>query len=370
MRLWVTMAVAVMLAGTQGNASAGLVPSDRTVTVRAGKTATAHFTVDANVPVDVALVFDTTASLGEMLAEAGGEAGRVVQEIQSHVPDAQFAVAQFKDKGDSPEYRVEQAMTGSASKISAAVGRLTSRGGGDLPEAYNLAFTKSFTPASGGNLGWRTFSRKIVVVLGDAEPHGAGAAGIEGCEDTSADPQGLNTAAVLSDLVAADRTLVMVHLMDHHAMVMGQPPASFECYQGLAKAAGGVAVEGHGDELGHSIIHAVTSVIPVPDPDAELELSVVRAWPAPASRKWLDVSEAVMPAGADDGAGQDDAAGHDAGMGHDDGANFDVSISPPRRTTPGIYRFKCVARANGVVVGQATITVKVVAKNAGHMSHH
>ena len=364
LRLWVTVAVAVVFAGTQGSASAGLVPSKRTVTVRAGKTATAHFTVDANGPVDVALIFDTTASLGVMLAEAGEEAKRVVTEIQSHVPDAQFAVAQLKDKGFSPEFRVEQSMTGSAGKISAAVQGLASKGGGDLPEAYNLAFTKSFTPATGGTFGWRALSRKIVVVLGDAEPHGAGAAGIEDCEDTSADPHGLNTATVLQDLVAADRTLVLVHLMDHHAMVMGQPPASFECYQGLAKAAGGVAVEGHGDELGHSIIHAITGLLPVPDPDAELELEVVRAWPAPASRKWLSVSEAMMPAAAAADAG------HDDGMGHADGGNFDVSISPPRKAKPGTYRFKCVARADGVVVGQATITVKVVRKNAGHMTHH
>lgn len=355
---WVTMAVIITFAAAQGTASAGLTPPDRTVTVRAGKTATAHFAVDPGPPIDVALVFDTSASLGAHLAEATEEAGRVVKEIQHHVPDAHFAVAQFKDKGDKPEYRVEQAMTRSASKVSAAVGRLTSRGGGDLPEAYNLVFEKSFKPATGGPLGWRTSSRKFVVVLGDAEPHGAGKAGIENCKDTSADPHGLNTAAVLSDLEAADRTLVMVHLENHHAVVMGQPPASFECYQGLAKAAGGVAVEGHGDELGHSIVHAVTGLVPVPDPDAALELAAVRGWPAPASTKWLVVKRVVAPHSAD--------AGHSGGH---DGANFKVSIRPPRRTKPGTYRFKLVGRAGGVDVGRTTLTVKVT-RNGGSTTHH
>jgi hypothetical protein len=353
------IAVAVVLAviSTEGTASAGLMPAKRTVTVQAGKTAKAHFAVDARPPVDVALLFDTTGSLGENLAEARDAAADIVTDIQSHIPDTRFAVAQFKDKGDNPEYRVEQSMTPSGSKVSAAVGRLTSRGGGDLPEAYNLAFTKSFTPAAGGPLGWRNPSRKFVVVIGDAEPHGAGAAGIEGCEDRSADPHGLNTAAVLSSLSAAGRTLVMVHLMNHHAVIMKQIPASFECYQGLAKAAGGVAVEGHHDELHHSIVHAVTDLVPAPNPGAALKLKVVGASPKPASRKWV---VRLTQATADHGGGEHGA----------DITEFVVSIRPPRRTKPGTYRLHFVALANGVDVGHSTVNVEVLAGKSGHQTPH
>ena len=42
-------------------------------------------------------------------------------------------------------------------------------------EAYNLLFNKCYTDAS---IGWRAAARKIVVVIGDAEPHSAGAEGI------------------------------------------------------------------------------------------------------------------------------------------------------------------------------------------------
>ncbi len=361
----VVLAVLVAVAATHGTASATVLPAKRSLVVRAGKAATVHFAVDARPAIDVALVFDTTGSLGAILAEAKETAAELVAEIQRHVPDARFAVAQFKDKGDTPEYRVEQKMTPSAAAVSAAVNRLTSRGGGDLPEAYNLTFRRSISPDRGGPLGWRSFSRKFVVVVGDAEPHGAGAAGIEGCEDTSADRHGLNTADVLSRVSEAGRTLVMVHVENHHAMMLGQPPASFECYQGLAKAAGGVAVEGHGHELHHSIVHAVTSLVPEPDPAAALDLRVTRAWPTPASRKWATVirGEAHSPTHLDDGP-HDSAAPATA--------EFTVKIKPPRGVEPGVYRFRVVAFADGVDVGHAEVKVEVRPRKGGGdgMAHH
>lgn len=354
----VVLSLLGMELGMPSGASAAMVAKKRKLTVRAGKTARFHLKVDRTPPVDIALVFDTTASLGQRLAEATAEAAAIVKEIQHHVPDARFAVAQFRDKGDTPEYRVEQKMTASPNAVAKAVGRLTSRGGGDLPEAYNHAFRKSFVPATGGPLGWRTHSRKFVVVLGDAEPHGAGAAGIADCHDTSADPWGLDTAAVLSDLTAAGRTLVMVHVENHHAVVLKQPPASFECYQGLAAAAGGAAVEGHHGDLRHSVVHAVTDLVPEGHPDAALEVHVVGASPKRASRKWVTVT-----ANDTHGMAEGDQEEHAA-------TDFMASITPPRGTKPGTYRFYLVARADGVDVGRVTLTVEVRKRKSNSQQHH
>ncbi len=47
-------------------------------------------------------------------------------------------------------------------------------------------------------------------MLGDGEPHGAGAVGIRGCRDTAPDLRGLKTTDVLQQMRAAGRTLVMV----------------------------------------------------------------------------------------------------------------------------------------------------------------
>lgn len=346
---WVALTVVLALCGSQGTASAGVSPGKETVSVRAGKTATMHLTVDPTPPVDIALVFDTTGSLGSTLAMAKEQAAEIMSEIRHHVPDARFAVAQFKDKGDRPEYRVEQKMTASADAVTGAVSRLTSRGGGDLPEAYNFVFQQSFTPETGGPLGWRASSQKFVVVIGDAEPHGAGSAGIEGCEDTSADPHELNTANVLQSLSTAGRRLVMVHVENHHALMLKQEPASFECYQGLADEAGGVAVEGHHDGLGHSIIHAVTDAIPPIDLPAQLDLKV-RWVPRRASASWVSISHEEM---------MDEA-------GHRPAGNFRVVIRPPRWAKPDTYRFELVALANGVDVGRVRLTVEVRKRKKGH----
>ncbi|HEV3364178.1 MAG TPA: vWA domain-containing protein [Acidimicrobiia bacterium] len=351
---WVAVTVLLALCGSEGTAWTAVSSGKEKVSVRAGKTATVHLTVDPRPPVDIALVFDTTGSLGSTLATAKEQAAGIVSDIRHHVPDVRFAVAQFKDKGDRPEYRVEQKMTASADAVSGAVGRLRSSGGGDLPEAYNFVFEQSFTPEMGGPLGWRASSRKFVVVIGDAEPHGAGSAGIEGCEDTSADPHELNTATVLESLSAAGRTLVMVHVENHHAFMLKQQPASFECYQGLATAADGVAVEGHHDGLGHSIVHAVTDSVPPADPTGQLDLRVKWA-PRRASPSWLVVSHEEHE--EMDGA-------------HHSGANFTVAVKPPRWAKPGTYRFELVALADGVDVGRVRLTVEVRKRKKGHQTEH
>jgi hypothetical protein len=320
-------------------ASAEAAPGSVTVTVAAGKTSSARVAIAATAAIDVALVFDTTASLGMTLEMASDAAAEIVADIQRRVPDARFAVAQFKDQGSSPEYRVEQAMTPDGALVAEAVAGLSAKGGGDLPEAYNLAFTRSAAPAVGGALGWRSGARKFVVVVGDAEPHGAGTAGIAGCEDTSMDPHGLDTAVVLSALSDAGRTLVMVHQMDHHSMLMDQMPASSECYQGLAAAAGGIAVHMEGDmDLHESIVGAVTDGVGS-IPEGAAELRVAGATPAPAEPGWASVGPGSPSTGS--------------------GTSFVVSVAVPKKTRPGTYVFDLAATVGGSDFGHATLRVKV-----------
>lgn len=334
----VAAAVALALVGlVAGDASAAVAPGNVTVKGTAGHTSTARFAVEATPAVDVELAFDTTASLGEMLAEAKKEVSGIVSEIQGRIPDARFAVAQFKDRGDTPEYRVEQAMTADGAQVEKAVSRLSAKGGGDLPEAYNLVFQRSYQPDVGGSIGWRAPARKIVVVVGDAEPHGAGTSGIEHCGDTSADPHGLDTSAVLSSLRATGRTLVMVHRMDHMGAMMGQMPAEFACYQGLAGAAGGVAVEGHQDMFRARVVGAVTDAVG-PAPGGARALHVARATPAPASAAWVSVAP--------------DASARA-------GSSFLVSVAVPPGTPSGTYVFTLAATAGASASGEATLTVKV-----------
>jgi hypothetical protein len=109
-------------------------------------------------------------------------------------------------------------------------------------ESYNLAFHQSYADNA---LGWRPEARKIVVVIGDAEPFHAGSAGIPGCQSTHVDPDGLNVKAELDGMRNAARTLIMIR------EVSVWTSTSLACYQSLASLAyaGGAARDGGSRDL-------------------------------------------------------------------------------------------------------------------------
>ena len=190
--------------------------------------------------LDIEIAIDTTSSMGASIAQAQADSKRLVDGVQARFPGARFAVVQFRDSTDTPEYQLVQPMTADGVAVDAAIDTLQAGGGADFPEAYNLVFQNSvIDPAT----GWRSNSRKLVVVIGDAEPHDAATAGFSACRDTSADPHGLNTATVLAAMKANQRTLIMVRQA-------ATASTSLECYQQLAAAAftGGAARNG-GDDL-------------------------------------------------------------------------------------------------------------------------
>lgn len=206
-------------------------------------------------PLDIELAIDTTGSMGASIEQAQEDAKTLVTDVEAQFPGTLFAVVQFKDSFDTPEYELLQAMTSDADLIDAAIDTLSPSGGGDAPEAYNLVFQNSVTDSA---TGWRSNSRKLVIVIGDAEPHGAGTAGFAGCADTSADPHGLNTATVLASMKTNERTLIMVRQATTASTTL-------ECYESLAKAAfdDGAAQDG-GDDLIGVIEDLIGGVAPPP----------------------------------------------------------------------------------------------------------
>jgi von Willebrand factor type A domain-containing protein len=200
----------------------------------------------ATLQLDIEIAIDTTSSMGASIRQAQDDSKRLVNDVKARYPGALFAVVQFKDSGDTPEYQLLQPMTGDATKVDNAIDTLTPNGGGDYPESYNVVFQRSTDPAT----GWRAGSRKLVVVIGDAEPHGAGTDGYAGCTDRSTDPHGLSTKTVLAGMRAAQRTLIMVRQATTAS-------TSLQCYQSLAAAgyAGGAARNGGEDVV--SVIEAL-----------------------------------------------------------------------------------------------------------------
>ncbi|MEA2611629.1 MAG: hypothetical protein QOG32_1355, partial [Chloroflexota bacterium] len=256
-------------------------PTPNTIQVPAG--AGGAYPIDVIVPAvppkaDVLLAIDTTGSMGASIAQARADAQAIVTGVQGSVTDTQFAVVQFKDSSDTPEYQVVQAMTTSSAGITAALNGLSAGGGFDAPEAHNLVFQNSYTDPA---IGWRTGTKKIVIVISDAEPHGAGAAanGLTGCADITADPHGLATATVLANMAAADRTLFMIRQA-------ATASASLQCYQSVAARTGGSAVDG-GTSTGALGSQIVTLINGAFTAATDLHVEVASATPSPASAIWI-----------------------------------------------------------------------------------
>src|SRR3954454_1444217 len=88
-------------------------------------------------PLDIELAIDTTGSMGASIDQAQADAKTLVDDVEAKFPGTLFAVVQFKDFFDTPEYELLQPMTSNATQIDAAIDTLSPSGGGDSPEAYN-----------------------------------------------------------------------------------------------------------------------------------------------------------------------------------------------------------------------------------------
>lgn len=342
------------------SASASLSPATATFDLLPG-TGTTETGKQVTLPTfppsaDVEIAIDTTGSMGGGIADAVSEANAIVSGVQASVANTDFALVQFKDycsadgttgpgcstpgtpyPGDYPEYQVVQSMTPTSSLISTALGTLSAAGGGDDPEAHNLVFHNSYTPALGGDIGWRSGTRKFVVVISDAQPHGNLATqGLGPCVDTTnPDPNGLVTSTELAGMAANQRTLLMIHETDPgNTTTLG-------CYQKLASLAfsGGAAVDSGGSGLASAIVTLINAAFATVN---DVHLEVDSASPSPADASWITLPSDLGPVAA--------PGTYTFGS---------IGINVPAATPGGVYTFDLVALADGIDVGHETITVNV-----------
>ena len=203
-------------------------------------------------PVDVEIAIDGTGSMTDAIARAANHAAQLTTSATGLLPDIRFAVVVFRDQHASlGEYQLLQPFTADTSRLKSAIDRVKTKpnAGRGGAESYNLAFQRSY---SDDQMGWRPSARKIVVVLGDAEPNGAGTSGLPGCKDRSSDPHGLSTPHELARMRAAARTLFMVRV--HSAGLT----ASLDCYKSIAAGAfvGGTARD-EGSNLAAVIVELI-----------------------------------------------------------------------------------------------------------------
>jgi hypothetical protein len=184
-------------------------------------------------PVDVEIAIDGTGSMATAIARAKSAGARAVAGVSELLPDTRFAIVVFRDHGNpAAEYQLLQPLTDDDAKVQDALNRVSTHSNpspsNGLAESYNLAFRESY---SDSRIGWRPTARKVVVVLGDAEPNGAGTSGLSGCRDRSSDPNRLSTRQELANMRAAKLTLIMIRELSAGLSV------SRLCYESLAAGA-------------------------------------------------------------------------------------------------------------------------------------
>lgn len=116
--------------------------------------------------MDLALVIDTTGSMGDEMDYIQAELDTIVARLKRNVGqlDLRIGVVLYRDQGD--DYVVQSApLTGNIASIRALLARQAADGGGDMPEAMDRAV------AEAGRLQWRPDAAKAVLLVTDAPPH-------------------------------------------------------------------------------------------------------------------------------------------------------------------------------------------------------
>lgn len=122
--------------------------------------------------VDIALVIDTTSSMGPYIAEARKQAQRVVQEIADKGDlDVRVAVVEYRDHPpQDPTFASRMVIPLIETEyLTDALNLLVPLGGGDIPEAVLDGLIEAAS-----KLEWRQNADRLCFLIGDAEPHGYG----------------------------------------------------------------------------------------------------------------------------------------------------------------------------------------------------
>ncbi|MCW2877517.1 MAG: hypothetical protein JWQ95_1617 [Sphaerisporangium sp.] len=168
----VVVAGAMLVAGV-GTASAapGVTPADVTLNLAPGGSTTIAKTVSTPaIPPkpDITFLIDTTGSMGGVISNVRTNANTILSNIASAQPDAQFAVAEYRDvSADATSFRVAQNLTANQTDVTNGLNSLVATGGGDIPED---GINGLFQVASGA-VNFRPNSSRIVLLIGDAVSH-------------------------------------------------------------------------------------------------------------------------------------------------------------------------------------------------------
>jgi Mg-chelatase subunit ChlD len=212
--------------------------------------------------VDLAFVVDTTGSMGQFIAAAQRQMIDVLRALTKDAQvaiDLQVGVVEYRDHPPQEQsfvYRVH-GLTGNLARAQKAINKLKADGGGDTPEAVYDGLC-----AACDELSWRTHSRRIAVLVGDAPPHGVSRCGDHfpnGC------PQGLTLDSTTAGLEDKGVVLYTLGLTRHVA----------QSFADLAHYTGGQHFEAR---QGAEAIETLKALLIDEFSDLEFDRQVLNAW--------------------------------------------------------------------------------------------
>ncbi len=119
--------------------------------------------------IDVSITFDTTGSMYPCLTQVRRYIREVINRLFKDIPDLRISIIAHGDYCDASRYYVTKILDFSTdvTQIENFVNNVGPTHGGDFPECYELVLHEART-----ELSWQSGRSKVIVMIGDAIPHG------------------------------------------------------------------------------------------------------------------------------------------------------------------------------------------------------
>lgn len=115
-------------------------------------------------PIDLMFAIDTTGSMGDELRFLQAELSNIINAITMQQSGIRIGLVFYRDYGDAYVVRAHD-FTDDLNSVQLNLNQESARGGGDYPEAMDQALQAAI------GAEWRTKSRKVMFLIGDAPPH-------------------------------------------------------------------------------------------------------------------------------------------------------------------------------------------------------
>jgi Mg-chelatase subunit ChlD len=214
---------------------------------------------DAINAVDLAFVVDTTGSMGGLIAAAQNQMIAMLEELTRAANiNLCLGVVEYRDHPpqDNMVYKVYH-LTENLQKAQKSIRGLAAQGGGDAPEAVLDGIA-----AACRELAWYKHSRRLIVLVGDAPPHGTG---MRGDAFSSGCPCGETIESVTR---LAEEKCITIH-------ALGLTGAVTESFSTISSMTGGKFFS---SKEADKAIEAIAKLLKAEFEDVELDRHVLVAW--------------------------------------------------------------------------------------------